>query len=472
MDIRTLVFVTAVVSLLLPLTIWAALRRLHRQSVVWWCGGAVIAGLGGVLIGLRGSIPDVFSFVLGNTALLFGNLMRVRGLYEEAQPEALPERWGWPALFPVLAFAVGIHITMEADRLAELRLLARLGISALLALTAVLAWRIYRQQRSVNALAIAVAAAVVTLSFGVHMALTWAGMEDNGPLTNTLAAKAVASTFLLYSVASNFSFAGMALDNHAQRCLLEAHQQGVADGQAHFQERLQELEQEAGSAAIAGSLAHELSQPFTSILTNAQLSRRVVVQRDDAQAMPADIVDNIESSARRALDILERLPHATEPTTDLQASADVVEAVDAAQDLVRDRLWALNVTLQWVPPERQMTCRGHRVHLIQVMHNLLVNALQAMEGQPQRLLTILVGVDGNKAVIEVIDSGCGIAPDHAQQLGNPFFTTKANGLGMGLNICRTIVAQVGGRLELQANRSTPGATARLEWPLHSPGGAA
>jgi two-component system sensor histidine kinase DctS len=98
--------------------------------------------------------------------------------------------------------------------------------------------------------------------------------------------------------------------------------------------------------------------------------------------------------------------------------------------------------------------------------NLIMNALQAMHTMPpaQRVVGVFTGMDGTRLVVRVTDRGTGIAPDVAHKLFEPFFTTKKNGLGLGLNICRTIVEGHGGRLVAE-NGTTGGAVFSVYLPV-------
>jgi len=116
--------------------------------------------------------------------------------------------------------------------------------------------------------------------------------------------------------------------------------------------------------------------------------------------------------------------------------------------------------------------RAEPVALEQIVHNLLTNALHAVAQVPpaERRLDLAVGVDGAQGVLAVSDSGPGIAPDALSRVFEPFFSTRPGGLGLGLSLCETLAASMGGGLSCR-NLETRGAEFRLVLPLAEAGAA-
>ena len=199
--------------------------------------------------------------------------------------------------------------------------------------------------------------------------------------------------------------------------------------------------------ALSGSLAHELSQPLCSILSNAQAAERFM-SRDppdltEIQAILADIV----SADLRAGDIIEHLRTMLRRGEAELQPVSVKEVLEELlrlthSDLIGRGVSVSNLAIGDLPPA--MT---DRVQLQQVLLNLIVNACDAMETNPpqDRNLTLTTRIEQNEIRIGVLDCGVGL-PDDVEKLFQPFHTTKKHGLGMGLSICRTLVGAHGGRL--------------------------
>jgi two-component system sensor histidine kinase DctS len=232
------------------------------------------------------------------------------------------------------------------------------------------------------------------------------------------------------------------------------------------QEKLQTSARLATMGEIASTLAHELNQPLGAIssystgalnLLNGEASRQGTL---DVNLLKTAF-DKIATQAQRAGHII-RSVHAfvkkREPLRETVAIASVIEGVLALVDLQAQRYYVVVQTA--IAPDLPPV-RADRVLLEQVLLNLTRNAIEAMRDTPpeRRVLRITAGLDRNSSVnaaapnivISVIDQGHGIAPDVAERLFSPFFTTKAEGMGMGLNICRTAAEFHGGTLTHEAN---------------------
>jgi C4-dicarboxylate-specific signal transduction histidine kinase len=220
---------------------------------------------------------------------------------------------------------------------------------------------------------------------------------------------------------------------------------------------------------LAASVAHEVNQPLTAIVANAQAGRRWLgrAEPDIGEALAA--LDGIVQASERAGQVIRRiraLARRTEPEhVALDLNALVQDTVELLQRELDRRPLALRVELApGLPP-----VLGDRIELQQVLINLVMNALQAMDGLPDnhlemRRLELRTRLDDGMALVSVRDSGPGIADAAGARLFEPFFSTKADGMGLGLPICRSIIARHGGRI---AARSTPpGSTFSFELPTH------
>ncbi len=220
---------------------------------------------------------------------------------------------------------------------------------------------------------------------------------------------------------------------------------------------------------LAASVAHEVNQPLTAIVANAQAGRRWLgrAEPDIGEALAA--LDGIVQASERAGQVIRRiraLARRTEPEhVALDLNALVQDTVELLQRELDRRPLALRVELApGLPP-----VMGDRIELQQVLINLVMNALQAMDGLPDNRLELLrlelrTHQDGGMARVSVRDTGPGIADADGARLFEPFFSTKADGMGLGLPICRSIIARHGGRI---AARSTPpGSTFSFELPVN------
>jgi len=219
---------------------------------------------------------------------------------------------------------------------------------------------------------------------------------------------------------------------------------------------------------ISTSLAHEINQPLGAILNNAEAARTLLVRAPDKGADLSEIVEDIIRDAKRAGDIIRKVRGLVkrEPVSFEPLSANAL--IDETVDIVRNNLALNGVTLRLEKAPDLADVWGDYTRLKQVLLNLVNNAIDAMKGVPSRTLTVRSAVSGpDTVVVSVSDSGHGVVETGRDRLFDAFFTTKKDGLGLGLSICRSIIEEHGGRIWLADN---PGGGSTFSFSLKTPRG--
>jgi len=220
---------------------------------------------------------------------------------------------------------------------------------------------------------------------------------------------------------------------------------------------------------LSGSLAHELNQPLTAILSNAQAAQRFLehdsVDLDELRDILTDIVDQ----DIRAGEVIHRLRLLLKKGEVDQQPLDVNNTVQEVLKLIDGDLVNQGVTMHTKLAPALPTVKGDRVQLQQVLLNLVMNASDAMNSNSstERQMVVCTELsDGEGVRFSVSDCGSGIAHDELEQVFEPFFTTKPHGLGLGLSVCRTIISAHGGKL-WAANNPDRGVTFHFTVPVSS-----
>ena len=224
--------------------------------------------------------------------------------------------------------------------------------------------------------------------------------------------------------------------------------------------RLQELQAEimhisrlSEMGQMASALAHELNQPLTAAANYLQAARRLFQRKDEASFERATAaIESAGAQVNRAGQIIRRLREFVKKTDTAQQKEDVLKLVEEASALALIGAKENGVKVQFRPAPNVDGAVIDKIQIQQVLVNLLRNAVEAMDGCPRReLLVEIASSEPDQVRISVIDTGPGIAPVVSEKLFQPFVTTKAQGMGVGLSICRGIVEAHGGRLWAEPN---------------------
>jgi signal transduction histidine kinase len=193
-------------------------------------------------------------------------------------------------------------------------------------------------------------------------------------------------------------------------------------------------------------LSHELKQPIAAAMTNAKTCMRWL-KRDQPDVMEAlDATSRIVKAGTRATEIIDRLRSLYKKSTPHRELVDVNEIVYEMLALLQDEANRYSIATRTELATDLPKITADRVQLQQVLMNLMLNAIEAMKDTAGELtIKTELGGDG-QLLISVTDTGVGLSQEYSEQIFNAFFTTKPQGSGMGLSICRSIIEAHGGRL--------------------------
>jgi signal transduction histidine kinase len=258
-------------------------------------------------------------------------------------------------------------------------------------------------------------------------------------------------------VPDRFVFVGAIIDLTASKLAEEALNNARAE--------LAQMSRTLSLGALTASIAHEVNQPLSGIITNASASLRMLGASPPNVAGAMVTAERTIRDANRAAAVITRLRSLFKRKHQTPESVDLSEEAREALMLTAGELQRHRITVRTVFGENIPSVQGDRLQLLQVVLNLVRNAADAMGETEQgpREIQITTAHDGNSATLSVRDSGVGIDPENVEKLFDAFYTTKADGMGIGLSISRSIIESHRGRLWARANDG-PGATFSFSLP--------
>jgi signal transduction histidine kinase len=221
---------------------------------------------------------------------------------------------------------------------------------------------------------------------------------------------------------------------------------------------------------LTASIAHEINQPLGSILTNAETADAILDSTSPDIAELKDIVKDILQDDRRASEVIRRMRSLLKKAPFEQKNLDLNEVVRDTVEFLSSLAVGRKVELVSAITPAALPILGDRIQLQQVILNLVVNGIDAMRDtrREERVISIRTSRVENFAELSVSDRGQGIPEDKLKEVFEPFFTSKAEGMGMGLSIARTIVEAHHGRISAE-NRRYGGAIFLIRLPLSKDG---
>jgi C4-dicarboxylate-specific signal transduction histidine kinase len=264
-------------------------------------------------------------------------------------------------------------------------------------------------------------------------------------------------------VLGSFAFVGLFVERAVKREVLVTEERVRQEESARLGEQIAQLERQRTLGAMSYSFAHELSQPLTAILMDTHAIKSSLAANQLNVNEIKESIEDVERSANRTVQLVDRIRSFVRPTQGDYEDVDMKALVHDVQHLLAHDIHAQNVQFEWDFDDSACLVRGDKIQLSQIVLNVYRNAIQAMVGADVRKISVSLDREDQRVVLHVHDSGSGLDDAVKDHVGQPFFTTKREGLGVGLSISKTIADMHSGSLAI-TNAVDGGALVELNLP--------
>lgn len=333
-DTRTAFMIIGLFYLLLPTVTWIVLTGQRTPQVVLWCAGGVLMGLASIFAGLRGIAPDWLAISLAGLSFQTSHFARIQSLRLDLGQPCRNRR--------ILLAILTIHLVFICLHygLQEYVLRAQFNFlvgAALLFYLAMLAWRISYKEQSTSAKWIARAYGLVSVMMLCRV-IDLTGRNINPDLNHEgLITQLFVLCMLLSSVVGHLGYVGLALDRSRRRELEAAMEQARSEENYRLGEQIALLDRQRSLGEMAASLGHELNQPLTAILTNAQVAKLGMQSGHTDSAQVTEFFDKIILNTKRANQIIERIRDFIRPSVSRSKPVDLNRVIFEVMDLIADK---------------------------------------------------------------------------------------------------------------------------------------
>ena len=459
--IPTVYLFLSFIFILMPVAIWIALNNQRSRSIIWWCAGGELFAISLLLVGLRPVVPTWLSYTVANGLTWFAVSMQAIALslvLKQTRPsfsiialgvlawlgvfeyfrlvlENSYLRFGWALLYVVLAFVYIAYLSAQMSVMYALR----------------------------NARSLSVIYGVGACLVAVRMIRMAFGYTEPDAVAQGVDSFLLVFSGVVVSVLGSFAFVGLFIERAVKREMLATEERVRQEESARLGEQISQLERQRTIGAMSYSFAHELSQPLTAILmdTHAIKSSLSVVPLDVNDIKES--IEDVERSANRTVQLVDRIRSFIRPTQGDYEEVDMQLLVHDVQHLLSHEIRVHNVQFEWDFDESPCLVYGDKIQLSQIVLNVYRNAIQAMAGGHERKISVSLAREDQRIVLHVHDSGTGLDDVVKDHVGQPFVTTKREGLGVGLSISKTIAEMHSGSLTI-TNAVGGGALVELNLP--------
>lgn len=458
--IPTAYLIIGLLYLFLPIVSWFTLKQQESYTARLWCLGGGTLAIGLLLIAARSSVPPWLSYPVANAFAWTGILMQAMALRY-----ALQRTWrtDYLAVLVIVWLAVFEYFRTVLQS-PEFRFAwAMLFFVAVFLYIAQLAWQIAKIHDLKSGRWLALVYVLTASTLTLRMCRVLLDLSEPDAVAQGVDSVLTVISGLLISVIGSFTFVSLFLERAAKREVQAAEQRAHQEESQRLGEQIAQLERQRTLGLMSSSFAHELSQPLTAILMDAQAIKNSLGEGSVNSDEVLKSVQEIEKSTNRTVKLVERIRDFIRPSRTSYAVIDMKNLLQDVTELLAHDIRVQKIQFKLNGDDVPCLVFGDRVQLSQIVMNVYRNAFQAMVNSRRKIIHVSLTRLGERIVLRVHDSGQGVLDALKDSVGQPFVTSKHDGLGVGLSISKAIAQMHNGSLSI-SNAAEGGAVVELDLP--------
>jgi len=460
LDPRTTMMLAAGLFILLPTGLVLAIAPKRKHFAWWWLGGSFCVAIGLLLVAGRDLLPTWITYHAANILIMCSFVLWHQSLrIIQSHPWRLSTLIGW-----FLLATITFIVFYESFETVTRTTLGRLILGTLCLSLAYSLWNLSKRQKGINVKLISISFLLTGLSLYVHAVLSSYG-NNSGPFVKTWDGAMLSLFVLVTAVVSHLSFLGLTLDINTQQRLERRIDRLREQETLQLNQQINELERQTDLRMAASQLAHEVNQPLTAVMAMSEVCKQALKK----PSIPIDkVLSNLDKTAfniKRASDLLMSIRMDTADQSYKPQEFNLEEVIHISLEMLQTQIEKERVQVHLQLDASDNSVMGNPLYMTQVLTNLMRNAIEAMSSSPIRTLTVSTIKRGDRLDLSIEDSGPVMSDEHFRQMNQPFNSSKDQGLGIGLLICRSLLARQGYTLEMTV-KSDGGLLTKIS--LHNP----
>jgi signal transduction histidine kinase len=457
-DLPTAYFIAGILYIAMPVAVWFLLRKDNTGAAALWCLGSLVFGVSLALLGMRNHAPDWVTFALANAMLFSGMVLHGMGL-RKLLGRPVKAHWALLAVAEFVAVYELFHSVLEAPSLRFVW--AAVATAGAMFWVGALARKLHTQERISSAQWVSVVYVCLGGALALRAIVVTLGLDNPSATHDGILSILLILFGVLTAIGGNIGVLGIFVERMNQSALTQAALQARQEEATRLGDQIAQLDRRRSVGEIAASLAHELSQPITNIyLITDRMGMALASQKDSTLA---PYLNDLNRNTQKASDILSRIRGFIRAKETRFERVELGQVITDTTDLIRDLAHNESVQVDITQAPVGVYVHGDAVQLSQILMNVCRNAIQATQGQAERRVHIHLWQSENTAHIDISDNGPGLTSAILASVSTPFFSTKPDGLGVGLAISKSIAKHHGGQLKI-GNHPQGGARVELQLP--------